>query len=81
MLQPIPIIAILLMLAFWMWMFSEMTKNDSLPGGEGGSLRWPPTSKSEWTTAFIFFNIFAAILYYFNEYRKKSRRQLDRLAA
>jgi len=47
MLQFIPIIAILLMLAFWMWMFAEMTKNDRLSGGEGGSLRWPPITKAE----------------------------------
>ena len=61
MLQLIPMLAILPLLAFWMWMFSDMSKNDNLRS----------RSRSDWTLAFIVFNIFAAIVYYFDEYRNR----------
>lgn len=57
-------------LAFWAWMFSDMTKNNNLPqcfitftNGINSSI--------DWLVAFIFLNIFTAILYYFNVYRDR----------
>ncbi len=54
-LLPIPL------LIFWMWMFSDMMRNDEIP----------TNLKFQWFLAFIFLNIFAAILYYFQTYSKK----------
>jgi hypothetical protein len=52
---------------FWAWMFSDMMKNDNLPQCyitfTSGS-----DSKRDWTLAFIFLNIFTAILYYSTVY-------------
>ncbi len=68
--QLILILIPLSLLAFWAWMFSDMTKNDNLPhcfitftNGRNPSF--------DWTIAFIFLNIFAAIFYYVTEYRKR----------
>ena len=54
---------------FWAWMFSDMTKNDHLPncfvtftGGRDPNF--------DWTVSFVFLNIFAAIFYYSNVYRR-----------
>ncbi len=57
----ISIVAISLMLAFWAWMFWDMTNNNDLPG----------SAKSNWTLAFVFANIFAAVYYYVYEYRNR----------
>jgi uncharacterized membrane protein (DUF4010 family) len=61
---PLPLVV------FWLWMFSAMTKNDNLPqcfitftNGRNPSF--------DWTVAFIFLSIFAAILYYLNVYRNR----------
>ena len=54
-------IAVLLLLVFWAWMFWDMTNNDNLPSG----------AKSNWTLAFVFANIFAAVYYYVYEYRNR----------
>jgi hypothetical protein len=48
-------------IAFWLWMFREMMNNDSLP----------PGSKENWTWLFLLLNVFAAMLYYVNEYQKR----------
>lgn len=50
-----------LLLIFWIWMFSDMTKNDEIPSN----------LRQQWFLAFIFLNFFAAILYYFTVYRHK----------
>ncbi len=59
MLQLVPMLAVVPLLGFWMWMFSDMNRNIHLRS----------RSKSEWTLAFIVLNIFAALMYYFDEYR------------
>jgi hypothetical protein len=55
------IIIVLPLLGFWIWMFRDMTNNDYLTAN----------SKSTWALAFLFFNFFAAGLYYFMVYRNK----------
>ena len=57
----IPMITAFVLLAFWIWMFRDMTVNDHLL----------VTSKYNWMLAFIFLNVFAAVYYYVYEYRKK----------
>jgi amino acid transporter len=57
----IPLIIILPLLAFWLWMFRDMFNNGNLPG----------SSKDYWTLAFLFLSVFAAVLYYVTEYRKR----------
>ena len=59
----IPLITILpfLALAFWLWMFRDMMNNDNVPS----------SSKDYWTLAFIFMNVFAAVVYYVTEYRQR----------
>lgn len=57
----ISIIAVSLMLAFWVWMFWDMANNDNLPSN----------AKTNWTLVFVFASIFAAIYYYTYEYRNR----------
>ncbi len=74
MIQPVQLISLLitlLLVVFWLWMFSEMMKNDSLPGNSSTPLTWPPSSKYNWLFLFIFLNVFGAALYYLYEYRKR----------
>lgn len=49
---------VLPLIAFWLWMFRDMTNNDRLTSSE----------KYTWTWLFIFLNVFAAV-FYFIEYR------------
>jgi hypothetical protein len=56
------------LLAFWAWMFSEMTKMDRLPDcfvtfTDGRDSRF------DWTVAFVFLNVYTAAYYYSNVYR------------
>jgi hypothetical protein len=67
----IPLLFVLPLIAFWIWMFREMTHNAYLPDNSTGPLTWPPSSKYNWTLAFIFLNVFAAAFYYVLEYRKR----------
>ncbi len=60
-LELIPLIAVLPLLVFWMWMFRDMTNNNHLQ----------TASKSDWTQAFLLLNIFAAINYYGKEYKSR----------
>ena len=72
--QPVQLISLLITLLaviFWLWMFSEMIKNDSLPNNLAPLLTWPPSSKYNWLLLFIFLNVFGAALYYVFEYRKR----------
>lgn len=61
--QLLPLVLIIPVIIFWIWMFRDMLNNGNLSG----------TAKSTWTVAFIFLNAFAAVFYYAYEYR--SRRQ------
>ncbi len=67
----IPTIIVLPLMVFWVWMFWDMTNNDDLPSNSTAPLTWPPSSKFNWTLAFIFLSVFAAFLYYFTEYRNR----------
>ena len=69
--QLVSIIVILAVLIFYFWMFWDMSGNDNLPPSPGLRFKWPPQTKSEWTTAFVFFNLFTAGYYYFTEYKKR----------
>jgi hypothetical protein len=68
-----PMIWILPLLAFWLWMFWDMTTNDNLPNSSmfSQSLNYFHWTKLDWTLAFIVLNVFAALLYYFTQYRKR----------
>lgn len=46
-------------LAFWVWMYREMMRNEYLT----------PAAKNYWTMMFIFFNVLTAVYYYATEYR------------
>jgi hypothetical protein len=70
MVQLILLLLPLPLLAFWAWMFSDMTKNDNLPqcfltftNGRNPSF--------DWTVAFIFLNVFTAIFYYVTVYKNR----------
>jgi hypothetical protein len=58
----LPGIIILPLLAFWVWMFSDMLNNNRLPD----------ELRSQWAVAFILLSVFAAVLYYANIYRNRS---------
>lgn len=62
-LQLLPLVLVIPVIIFWIWMFRDMLNNGNLSD----------TAKSTWTVAFIFLNAFAAVFYYVYEYR--SRRQ------
>jgi hypothetical protein len=62
----LPIIPIL----FWLWMFSDMTKNDNLPHCFITFTRGS-NATFDWWVAFIFLSVFTAIVYYFNVYRNR----------
>ena len=55
------LLPLITVLTFWAWMFREMIHDDNLP----------PGSKDYWTLMFLFLNVFAAMLYYVNEYKKR----------
>ena len=61
--QFLPLVLVIPVIIFWVWMFRDMLNNGNLSD----------TAKSTWTVAFIFLNAFAAVFYYVYEYR--SRRQ------
>ena len=68
--QLIPALIPLPLLIFWAWMFSEMVKNENLPPCFVTFTRGSDP-KFDWTVAFVFLNIFAAVFYYVNEYRQR----------
>jgi hypothetical protein len=57
----LPMIVLVPALAFWGWMFRDMLNNNNLPNG----------AKNGWVFAFILLNIFAAAIYYIQEYRHR----------
>lgn len=48
------LVSILPLIVFYLWMFRDMTLNDSLSTSE----------KYSWTWAFLLFNVFAAVWYF-----------------
>lgn len=59
-----PIVGLLFALpviAFWLWMFTDMLKNDRLP----------PDTRDIWALAFIFLSIFTAAYYFVYVYRAR----------
>jgi len=62
MLQLIPMLISLPLIAFWLWMFVDLANNDYIPS----------ESKNNWFLAFILLNVFAAFWYYFVEYRNRN---------
>ena len=59
--QLIPALIGLPLGGFWLWMFVDMTNNPYLTAEE----------KNNWFVAFVLLNIFAAGLYYFQEYKDR----------
>lgn len=57
----IPLVIVLPLIAFWIWMFRDMINNDELNSA----------AKDYWALAFLFLNVFAAGLYYLNIYRDR----------
>ena len=70
----LPMIIVLALLVFWMWMFWDMTNNERLPRwtywdvGNGDNLA---SRRLNWMTAFLFLNVFAAGIYYATVYKNK----------
>lgn len=70
MLQILVLVIPIVLLAFWAWMFNDMTKNDLLPPcfisiSSGRNVR------QDWMVAFVVLNIFTAGYYYLTEYIRK----------
>jgi hypothetical protein len=61
----ISLIFIVPLIAFWLWMFDDMLKNDRLPGLVTNDARL------DWMIAFILCNVFAAVVYYAIVYRQR----------
>jgi hypothetical protein len=59
--QLLPLLLVVPLIAFWIWMLRDMLNNDNLPD----------TARNTWLIAFIFLNVFAAAFYYVYEYRNK----------
>lgn len=57
----LPLIIALPLIVFWLSMFSNMMDNPRLLANE----------KTTWTLAFLFMNVFAAIIYYTTQYRNQ----------
>lgn len=72
----IPLIIILPMLSFYIWMFWDMMHNNDLTtspwallGARG--INSLDNFRYNWMTAFLLFNVFAAAMYYVWEYRRR----------
>jgi hypothetical protein len=59
--QLLPLVLIIPVVVFWIWMFRDMLNNASLSD----------TAKTNWTIAFIILNAFAAVFYFVYEYRNR----------
>jgi hypothetical protein len=66
----ISLVFIIPLIIFWLYMFDDMLKNDRFPNG-GPLANVTSNEKSDWTLAFIFLNVFAAVFYYSLVYRNK----------
>jgi hypothetical protein len=58
--DPIPLLIIFVLMAFWYWMCWDMVHNEDLTDVERGL----------WGMAFVFLSVLAAGFYYFTEYRR-----------
>ncbi len=61
----VPFLFIIPLIIFWLMMFRDMLDSDSLPNLVTGD------AKTDWTLAFVFLNVFAAVLYYSVVYRNR----------
>ncbi len=59
--QLISVLVILTLGIFWLWMYRDMSMNPDLTRRE----------KDNWSLAFLFGNVFVAILYYVYVYRNR----------
>ncbi len=59
--QLLPLLLVIPLIAFWLWMFRDMLNNRNISD----------TARNNWIIAFIFLNAFAAVVYYVYEYRNK----------
>ncbi|HET9980506.1 MAG TPA: hypothetical protein VFQ32_08675 [Ktedonobacterales bacterium] len=59
--QLLPLLLVIPLIAFWIWMFRDMLNNPNVSD----------TARNTWIIAFIFLNVFAAVVYYAYEYRNK----------
>ena len=59
--QLLPLLLVIPLIAFWIWMFRDMLNNRDLSD----------TARNGWIIAFIFLNAFPAVVYYVYEYRNK----------
>jgi len=58
----------IVLIAFWGWMFWEMTQNKNLPPCYF-TVTNRTNTRYDWTIAFIFLSAFTAGYYFFTEYR------------
>jgi hypothetical protein len=65
----LPLLIVLPLIAFWVWMFDDMLKNPRLPSLLNNPARLTGDTRTDWTVAFVILNVFAAVLYYANVYR------------
>ena len=61
---------VLLLMAFWTWMFMDMAQNQSLPRCFI-RIRGATDPRTDWVMAFLALNIITACYYYSNVYRNK----------
>jgi len=66
-----PLLIALPLLAFWIWMFTEMANNASIPTSSSVVIAWPPATKNHWLFVFVILNVFGALYYYLAVYRKQ----------
>jgi len=59
--QLLPLLLVIPLIAFWIWMFRDMLNNPNISD----------TARNTWIIAFIFLNAFTAVVYYAYEYRNK----------
>jgi len=68
----VPSVIILILVAFYLWMFWHMANNTDLPSSPTVQFRWPPQTRQEWAIAFVILNIFTAGFYFFTVYRERN---------
>ncbi len=65
----IPLLVVLPLVAFYLWMFNDMLNNEHL--GPPPFVASPANDfRYNWTFDFILLNAFAAAIYFVNEYRR-----------
>ena len=67
----IPLVVIVPLIAFWVWMFGDMLRNPHIPSSHPEVLRWPPIAKNHWIVFFVILNIFTAGYYYLTVCREQ----------